>query len=304
MQLFDGDKLISMYKNRAIVEGGTAKIRKIFLQSIQRNETNLEVLIMGSPDHYTNPDFEDFELIVKAFNEGEEVEEKKTFFEIITQENVLGDIFKIESEEFDRVCVSIEKNNTKYDEDCFNIDLEGAREEYEIKNPKMTSLDWQYNEEKQELKISLIKEEEINGELKLIKNGETIEREKIEEGKERNIIFNVLPGQYILFFDDFDAKKQIVENLFLGEKGMERVSSNDINDISCGATICEENFVCDGDSFQSKEGLCCLGSCIPATQATQDLGILVPMIFWIAILFIITSIIIFRNSITRRIKDE
>jgi hypothetical protein len=304
MELKEGEEILSIYKNRLIVAGGTAKVRKVYLDSIKEGELSVTALISGSPDHFNNPDFKDFSLIAKIYEDGKELEEIEEKIDLITNEMVLGRTFEIESKEFDEICILVEKENDLHDKQCFNIYLDEAREAYKKQNPEVAKVTWEYNEPKKELEVNISKKETLNGEFRIISVGESIFKKTISEKKEEKFLIELDPGLYALFYDDFDAKKQIVEELFLGKETEQnlKASSKNPEDIECGAQVCKENEICDGKSFQSKEGTCCLGKCVPAIESNVLTNI-TPFIFWISILLIIASIIIFKNSVGRK-KNE
>jgi len=66
IELKDSDGLVSLYRSRVVVLGKMAKIRKLYTDNYYYNNESMKVnvLVAGSPDHYTNPIVEDIFLKV------------------------------------------------------------------------------------------------------------------------------------------------------------------------------------------------------------------------------------------------
>jgi hypothetical protein len=166
-------------------------------------------------------------------------------------------------------------------------------------------VEYEYLTKDKLLQINLEKEEGIYAVLRIIQDGRIIFDTTIKDVKKIQRNITLAPGQYILMVDDIDAKRQIVEDLDLGNTLSEITASEDNNEaLICSGQVCAVGTVCDSTPYFSKEGKCCTTKCIP--QGEMDginlLGA-IPLILWISILFLIIGAIIFRNSL-RKLGDK
>ena len=101
MVLSSNNSIESIYKNRAIVSGGTAKVRKIFLSGLDSKNYSLNIVFAGIPDHFSTPVFDGFELLVQVFNNKALSEEKTVKIKSIKTGEVMQEAFGFSSKYFD-----------------------------------------------------------------------------------------------------------------------------------------------------------------------------------------------------------
>ncbi len=302
MTLYSGEEILSIYKNRVISSGGTAKFRKIYLSTIEEGKISLEAMFTGSPDHFNYPDFENFKIDLEILSEKKIIEEQSTSFEIITTEDILVANFDLKESVFDEICLYVKKNNIVYEKECFSTPMNLARDLYEELSPEVTQVSWNYSEPNKILEVKLNKSKNINGILTMIQAGNIIYSKEIQNTKSTTEKIELAPGQYILVFDDIDAKQQVVKDLFLGLTTLDEVSVSEYNEASsiCTGQVCADGFVCDSTPYTSIDGACCTTQCVPsATTFGATLFMLIPMIFWIAVIILIVAIFVFRSSIKK-----
>ncbi len=298
MTLFNTEEIFSIYKNRVIVEGGTSKIRKLYLDGLKEKSYSLKSLIAGSPDHFNYPDFENFEVIMKVFNENNLVQEEKQNVIKIAAGEIQQIDNKITPTIFDYVCLSIEKNNIKYDEECFRVELKDLEEAYDSAFPEELKIDWNYDETNSIINIELYKEikKSLNLRLRILEQNNTLINEEIISKTNVNKSYNVKKENLTLIIDDFDAKRQRVIELNFKEDKKEAFNVSE--GISCPGSICSGATVCSTDPVNSKEGACCLSVCVAASVSEGEVGS-EPLIFWISIMLFILAILILASVIIK-----
>lgn len=304
--LYNGEKVESIYKSRVIVTGGTAKLRKIYLDGLATKNYSINIFYSGSPDHFTNPIFEDFSLGLEIFRNDEIIEEDSVNVDSIEVLEIAQQKFMINSKIFDKVCVNITKDSTIYEQECFNVPIEEIQTFYDEENPQVVQVNWTYNEKKEELEFTLTREEEMDARVFIITSDKTI-YEKAFAGSENFTETIYLPKEnYTMVVDDFIAKKQIHYDLFFNvdAKLLDQEIIGDLSTESkgipqCLGTICEQGTVCAGMSYESIEGICCTTSCIQAINPLETQFLSIPLIFWVAIIFVIIAIFIGVKAIER-----
>lgn len=142
LELRDENNLLSLYRSRAIVTGGTAIVRKISANKPEFNKgekASLELIIGASPDHYNNPDFENFNVNFWVENkQGVKLFEKNEIIEKITVAEAFikkqYSFTALESIDFFKLCGEISKNRTKHDSYCTIIDASkfSTRPDYNV----------------------------------------------------------------------------------------------------------------------------------------------------------------------------
>ena len=309
MVLYSGDVIDSVYKNRVIVSGGTAKVRKVFIDGLKEKNYSIEALLSGSPDHFTNPDFNNFSLTIQALNGEVVVASDTQNYDTIKFEEVIKKKITVGKNNFDKVCVKVEKEGTTYDEVCFSVELEAIQQAYDEKNPELVNVDWFYQEKIGTVAITLTKDLPINADLKIF-TGNTI----IFDDTARNLNkyikeVAIEKKNYVLIVDDLDAKRQQVFNLNFNLTEDEQATLNNGDELMinstgeetvCSGTICSAGTVCGGQSYTSKEGACCIASCIPSNQSSDSIMLFgVPLIFWIAIIILLVAISIAVNTVKK-----
>ncbi len=293
LKLVDGKETKSIYKSRVIIEGGTAKIRKAYLDGLGENNYSVGVFIAGSPDHFNNPNFENFELEMEVYNNTSQQKETKSIQKIETGE-ILFNEFNITSNEFSSICVRVKKSSVVYDEECFSVPLTELKEEYKVRNPNIIDVEWSYNTDKEELSVILNKDI-IDSRLRILKGNSVLYNEDITGNNQITKKYFLAKDNYTLVVDDFDAKRQIVKYLNLGEEIY--ASENYDGLVKCPHTVCEAGYVCDSNPYETVDGACCTTECVPAVNQTNDLFKLIPLILILAAIIFVAAIVIFGKAI-------
>ncbi|MDD4250826.1 MAG: hypothetical protein PHX27_01385 [Candidatus ainarchaeum sp.] len=303
MILTEDTKIKSIYSNRVIVESGTSKIRKIMINGLEDEDFSITTIIAGSPDHFNNPDFFDFELELEVFNEGTKIKSDNKKFDSIQTSEILDANFYIGKKIFDKICLKITKNNKIFDEECFDVPLKELIEAENLRNPKLIEVTWNYNDLGKNLEIILTKSNnKINSRLQLIDFEQSIINELINQEKNFKQSFFVEHGKYTLIVTDFDSKRQQTIDLYLGITQEEILTGTEIiplENLPCKGIICQQGFVCDSTPTVSKDGACCMTKCVSNEKTVYDFEQMIPLLFWIAILLFIGSIFVLHTSIKK-----
>ncbi len=303
MILKNNNEIKSIYSNRVIVTGGTSKIRKILIKGLEEEDFSISTLIAGSPDHFTYPEFNDFELQIEVYNEGQSNQKQNQSFDLIETGEIKDSNFYLGKVLFDRICLRVIKANKLFEEECFDVPLAELIKAENERHPQKINVEWNYNKEGKNLEIILTKPNQpINSRIRLIDFEKSFINERIEQENMYKNNFFVENGKYTLIVNDFDAKRQETIELYLG------ISEDEVNlgsqvipleELSCKGTICKNGFVCDSQPIVSKEGDCCLTQCIPSGKTLLGFEEIMPLLFWIAILLFIGSIFVFHGSIKK-----
>jgi hypothetical protein len=297
MKLFEGDELLSVYKNRVIVKGGTAKIRKVEVRGLETGNYSVFALVVGSPDHFTSPDFDDFKLELKAYENDATIIKKEQNYASIASGEILDAEFDLGSQKITGACLRVIKDSTTYDESCFTVPLEEVQVAYNVRFPEVVKVNWSYNENTELLDLELYKEisNTINARIRVLGAGETIFDETVKTTGKVNREYALQRKNYSLVIDDKDAKRQIVILLEL-EESNSHVGSDLTNDsTTCPGVICSGANVCSSTPFETGEGACCMSECVSST--TLGITKVLPLIFLGAILVVIAAIIILLNAL-------
>lgn len=299
MELKSNGVIESIYKNRVIVTGGTAKLRKIFMTGIENENYGFTTTFTGSPDHFTNPNFENFELNFEIYNLDEKIEEKIETIQLIKSEELQSKFFKINSKEFDKACIIIQKNKVVYEKECFSIKLKELKEMNNQIYPKLVGVSWNYDQEKEELEITL-KKEIINAKLILLTEDKTIFEEEIFGKLDKYIKSVKVPKKtIILIVDDEDALIQQSFTLTLDQKIdlTQNIDYNKTENTICSGQICQEGLTCNGSTQVTSQGSCCFGECVKIAEYTEEK--LIPNILFISIILFIIAIFIVSSTIKK-----
>lgn len=306
INLYSNDVLESVYKNRVIVSGGTAKLRKILIDGFDKKNYSLTTIFSGSPDHFNFPSFSNFSLDMKVFLEDKTIQEESVDFDNIETSEIFEQEFDIKSNNFDRVCLEINKKNTKYDEFCFDVPLADVQEAYDLEYPEIVKVNWTYNEEAEELALNLTKSIPINSRVRIVHNQNFIFEELIEDEDSYNTTIFVPKDNVVMIVDDFDAKNQQTISLNFGlsteeEEVVENgeIATNGELTAQCDYKICENGLVCSGSAYASAQGVCCMSECIPAVESEGFLLFGIPIVFWIAIILLIAAIAVAGTTIQK-----
>jgi hypothetical protein len=293
-----GDEKVSMYKNRVIVAGGTAKIRKVSIDGLKEKDYSITALIAGSPDHFNNPAFENFKLELETFNGDTSLTTDEKSFSKIEVGEVLGNTFEIGEQSFTKACLKVTKSGKLYDEECFTVPLGEIQVAYDEKFPEVLKVDWSFNKNTGELSLRLFKEinKHINARIRILGQNEILFDESIEQDGEVQKSYSLEKKNYTLVIDDKDAKRQIIVLLELEDSDSTDATNNDSAKTTCPGNVCATGNVCSEIPIETDEGTCCMAECIPAVSL-GGLGLLLPLVFWGAIIVFIIAIVILLNAL-------
>ena len=299
--LYDGNSVESLFKNRVIVAGGTAKIRKAFLSGLDSGNYSISLVVSGSPDHFSVPDFDNFNVGVEIYNDETLIEEKKEIVSQITAGEIIQKNFNIISKEFNLMCFVVNKDNLTYDKECFAADINSINRDYALVSPKSVLVNWNYDEQTLMLSINL-KKELINAQVRLFSSDETLFKEMISTTGVYSKELLVEKQNLFLMVNDFDAKTQQLIPLNFGVNPEDRnliifgqnddVNSGIINQITCSGKVCSLGTVCSTQTKLTIDGDCCYTECTLGGVIDQEnVGLVIPLIFWVALIVLIISIV-------------
>jgi hypothetical protein len=268
IELMDKDgKTISLYRNRAIVEGPTAKIKKMafYGDELKPNKpVKIYALIGSSPDHYTKPDFYDFNVSIWIEKDAKKIFEGKQHIPALKFKEIEKEINAnftpdLAYQKF-TVCSAIEKDNTTHDKYCFEIfpietDYNGKKGEIRLET---------IFSEPSELKIKACgfaangNEEDINLSISVVEAENSLERyyESFDSGNCLEKYYPIERKKYLVLVNDFKNNKQISKEIDLTVEKPK--SCNEL-----GGVLCESNTKCNGNKIDiaSEKGICCKGTC-------------------------------------------
>ncbi len=280
--------LISLYRNRAIAEGGTAKIRKLDISAqplAAGSEAHVLLLLGPSPDHYTNPDFTDFDVKVRVEANGKKIFEKgEHIAKMTTKENLAEMDFRFTPESdysTFKVCSSVEKQGVQHDLYCFNV---SPLDYQPIADPEgRIDVEASYDKASGSILIKVCglaadnSPAELNAHLSLVKKGaqESLRDSAIGGQACFNDSIAAPPSIYELAIDDFTNKTQFF-------KAYDFTSPQDTIP-SCAqknGLVCSQGQECSGSPISGvQEPSCCQGQCIetqvsviPAPPTGRDSG--------------------------------
>jgi hypothetical protein len=313
IELMDKDgRTISLYRNRAIVEGPTAKIKKMafYGDELKPNKpVKIYALIGSSPDHYTKPDFYDFNVSIWIEKDGKKIFVGKQQIPVLKFSEIEKEINAnftpdLAYQKF-MVCSAIEKDNTIYDRYCFEVfpieaDYNGKKGEIMLET---------LFSEPSELKIKACgfapngNEEDINLSISIVEAENSIEKyyESFDSGTCIEKYYPIERKKYLLLVNDFKNNKQISKEIDLT---IEKPKS--CNEL--GGVLCESNAKCDGDKISnaSEQGICCKGTCEEKPDTTienykQTLDFQLEVIILAGIIVVLLALIALS---ARRYKNE
>lgn len=288
LKLKNNNTIESIYKNRFMVNGNFIKISKVFLEGIKSNNFYLTTFIENSIDD---------EIILKAdFFENTSKASEKTI--TITKEEIDDFITKkieVSSKNFDEICLSSIYKNQIMDKECFKISIGNIIDEYKTRHPDLINVVYNYNEKNKKLG-AILKKDLINAFITLVgSNNEILFEKEIQTNNEYKLELEVDKINLKLIIDDLDAKQQQSFDIILDKSidVSEIIHENDSTQTICQNKICLEGFVCNGESYDSIDGICCYSECTPQS-IINDKEMVIPLIFFIAsIILIITLFIIY-----------
>jgi len=308
--LYDGTLIESIYKNRVIVSGGTAKVRKIFLNGIEDRNYSINVIIMGSPDHFSYPDFDNFESKLEIFDGEKVIEEKSISIEKIKTGDIFEEKYLVDANYFTKFCAKIIKENIVYENECFKVDLNKLLTEYEAQHPTPIDIKWNYDEFSKNLSITL-KRSNINVQVRLFDSDQTYFKEMIKTQGEYSTNIQIEKMNLFLAVNDFDLKVQQLIPLNLALLSSDAIiygdttdpNANMITQKKCSGVICSENTVCSAKTELTIEGDCCYSECV-SNNISSDESITIPLILWVALIVLILAIVMIYEVTKKRRKRK
>jgi|GEM_PF-1051383 len=307
--LYDGNKIESIYKNRVIVSGGTAKIRKFLLNGLDTKNYSANILLSGSPDHFTKPDFNNFLLTAEIFYKGKSVAKKEENIIGISAGEIMSKGVFLGSEIFDKMCLKIIKDGTEYESQCVDVPILIIQQEYDATHPKLIDVEWTYDNLSGALTI-VLKKQSINAQINLFSSDTTLLNEKaIGFGLYSKAI--IVPKENLtLAVDDFDAKQQKLVEINLAPQKiistpLENGAASNLGQVTsgkdpevCTGTICPQNTICSGAINDTLQGKCCMGQCLTGGVGEANWSTLlspVPLALWILLIIVIILIVAVTN---------
>jgi hypothetical protein len=299
-------KVLSLYRNRSIVYGGTAKIHKLFVSDFEysKGENGTVTMFYGpTPDHYLKPVFENFELKVtiedmKAnrliYSKSERVSEigrnyEKDFFErefSFTSENDMG-LF--------RVCGTIEKSGTLHEEYCFVVDASKfvKKEVFSEIGAVTTYLD---TEKRLDIEFYFIDpsiSDQVDATFILMdfSTNNLLSEGELNSLPQSENVKDIPTGNYTLIINNFLTKSQTKIDIVVGNPVgiLEAQSCSQLGGYSC--TV---NQTCFGTLINANDGgVCCSETCgqkitpIPGLPSAQSFQIDNIVVFFVIILLVI-----------------
>ncbi len=293
---YDGQKIISSYKNRIIVSGPTAKPRKIMIDGLSTKSYSLKAIIAGSPDHFNYPTLKDFLIKAQFLKEEKILDEKIQNISEMKTIDILEKIFSTETKTFDQICLLVEKEGTILDKQCYYAPIEEIQAAYDLKNPQLVKAEWEYDEKSSSLKITL-KKEKINAQIKLFNSTNQLLLERVNAEKSYEKILNVPKEDLTLIVDDMDVKQQqLIEIKLSNNQSAVDLNSGDGGEeaLQCAGIVCTNGLICETAAIRTIQGDCCNTKCIKAGSIENERGLewppLIMLIAAIAIIILIFTI--------------
>lgn len=300
IEIIEENRIVSFYRNRSIVSGGTAKVRKLSINNYEfsQNDTGKITLLVGpTPDHYSLPAFTDFDAKVWIEN----IEEKGIVFEdkvripsISIQEMKTQDYPSFEfpftakqALSHFNLCASIEKTGTVFDKKCIEFD---ARKFSLPQEEILVKTYWKYDGEKKQLEIEFCSEpneKNMKAVFFLVEKGQT---EPIGEGtlsaKCETKNFTVPIAALELVITNHSTKRQTRETIELAQLSAAGIENKNCSEAN--GTVCAANEQCVVNEKQALDTeKCCLSKCektiSSATKAPEQ---------WLLIAIILIALLI------------
>lgn len=258
-------KMLALYRNRAIVTGGTARIRKFDISAPELNagqQATLKLLLGSSPDHYTFPSFDSFSLNAWVEAGGKKIFEKTEQVASMPFEEVeRGFSFSFAPAQDYKtftVCSSVTKNSVEFDKYCFDV----VPLEKTIGDAKgRIEVETNYSRESSILSVSICgvgvdgNPESLDVGYTLL-NSNSSEKLRESEVKGETCFSDAVPvsaGKYLLIAEDLKNGSQFNKTI--------DISATPLSCIGEGKVLCQNPESCDGEAFQTDDGLCCSGKC-------------------------------------------
>lgn len=289
----ENGSLVSLYRNRIIIQGPSAKIKQLWLSTPNLRvgkKTTFHLLLGSSPDHYTKPDFRDFDVQLWIEKNGNRLFEKDEHIVSLPSDEVERkiaiDYIPQKDEDSFTVCSEIVKAGISYDKYCYDVvPLQDNRS-----GRGRVDFDAKFVPASSELKVRLCGfdakgvAQGIDATLSLVDavTGSEIRTEDVQTQDCFDSQIPVERKKYLLVLDDIKNNSRQSR-----EFGLE---PNQTTCSSLGGTLCAISESCSGNSKNSDEGACCIGQCIAKSNVNvEDLNGQNPPIPWI---YVIAGIIV------------
>ncbi len=308
-------RMISLYRNRAIVEGATAKIRKLIIGQLSfgaEDEILLNLLIGPSPDHKNYPDFENFELVVSV----EDLDGPTTLTDSKAIPIIRAKIPEYLEEQFSfsvptrldnfKVCGKIVKESIVYDEHCYTV---RESEFFVVTEPEYSLVvEWTYNALAKKLDIKFCGKIDgeatgVNGNYYILDRSinEIIEEDSFSSDGCITKKASIEPGEYLLIVNDLINNEQKNFELKLEEEGpvVELKNCSEL-----GGVICRENEMCPGSFISASDSRrCCSAECV-VLQPKPEFDLLGAFLILVLLVVLIVIIVFGTGYIKRRTKKN
>jgi hypothetical protein len=217
------------------------------------------------------------------------------YSDIFTKEYFVGRIF------FDSVCVTIEKDSTVFDKECFEAPMKEIQAEYDSLYPTPVSVEWKYYPENNALQITLAKDK-INSKIRLFSSDQMYIEEVVNEEGLYTKTVTAPRENMTLTVDDIDAKQQQVFHINLGPSGDDlgnnavEIGPKPISE--CAGKICAAGLVCKSQPIDSIEGACCMTQCISSGEIKAEEGKeIIPLIVLVALILAVIALFVLYKAV-------
>lgn len=294
MTLYQNSKSISVYKNRVIVAGATAKTRKLLLGGFNTESYNLTAVIAGSPDHFNYPVLEKFNAKLEIYLQGGLIEKEEQQFGQLATGDIKSATFTIREKEFDRICFetnTLEAQEEKtLDRQCYDAPVKEIQSAYYTIHPKSINVSWKYYAQTKTLTIKLQKELLV-GRIQLYNADTQLFSENFEAAGEYTKEYSVEKDNYLLLVDDYEAKEQQAIQIVLKPQGSSLIEDTATQTLQkCGGMVCKEGLVCTTQTINTLDGACCNTQCVSAGKIESESEQTVPLLIAAAVIIAIIAL--------------
>ncbi|MFA4855115.1 MAG: hypothetical protein WC634_00830 [archaeon] len=295
-------RLLSLYRNRSIVYGGTAKIHQLNISDYsfeQGSQGEISMFIGPSPDHYNFPPFEDF--TVKAWIENARDNNRVIFSDerqvaSIASPDFLTFAFPFTAEkalDLFKVCGSVSKGGEEHEHYCYLVDAS--------KFPKKElaseiAIEWNYDFSNRTLNLLFSNEDtklkEMNAAFMLLRpeTSELVATKALKGESPVAESIAVEPENFVLLLNNFSTRKQQkVEINIVGREAAFTLKSCP----ELGGSMCSEGQLCDNPAASSEGKWCCLTQCrgrASTSQQSLPWGTVYSLLLWVAAIVVILVI--------------
>lgn len=304
----EGNRVVSLYRNRAIVIGPTGRIKKLDVSTQKlepEKEVSINLLLGASPDHYTDPDFNDFDLKAWVEKQGAKLFEKTEHvdslpFVDIEREYKFLFVPQTNSDSF-KVCSSVVKGTTIMDEYCFDVEPIEVQAQALSSSRGRVEVDYSYSVASGKLQVSVCGfdkdnlPEAIDIALSLLElgSGKKIADSQYAGSECYSDSVPVENSKYLLIVDDFRNASQFSRELDFSAR-QQSLSCTEL-----GGVLCAEGEQCIGEKAGGNNA-CCKGSCeaagkVAAGSLEPDAGALPIIVGALAVLVLLVAFILGRK---------